>query len=123
MMQKISGWLRRAFGGCYGVDQLSVAILIVDLVLCTVGIFTRVSWISLLSYIPMGIVLFRMLSRNKYQRNRENRRFLQILDRIKDRRNRYFRCPKCRQMVRVPRGKGKVAITCPRCGERFIKKT
>ena len=122
-MQKISGWLRRAFGGCYGVDQLSVAILIVDLVLCTVGIFTRVSWISLLSYIPMGIVLFRMLSRNKYQRNRENRRFLQILDRIKDRRNRYFRCPKCRQMVRVPRGKGKVAITCPRCGERFIKKT
>ena len=123
MMQKISGWLRRAFGGCYGVDQLSVAILIVDLVLCIVGIFTRVSWISLLSYIPMGIVLFRMLSRNKYQRNRENRRFLQILDRIKDRRNRYFRCPKCRQMVRVPRGKGKVAITCPRCGERFIKKT
>lgn len=122
-MQKISGWLRRAFGGCYGVDQLSVAILIVDLVLCTVGIFTRVSWISLLSYIPMGIVLFRMLSRNKYQRNRENRRFLQILDRIKDRRNRYFRCPKCRQMVRVPRGKGKVAITCPRCGDRFIKKT
>lgn len=122
-MQKISGWLRRAFAGCYGVDQLSVAILIVDLVLCTVGIFTRVSWISLLSYLPMGIVLFRMLSRNKYQRNRENRRFLQILDRIKDRRNRYFRCPKCRQMVRVPRGKGKVAITCPRCGERFIKKT
>ena len=123
MMQKISGWLRQVFGGCYGVDQLSVAILIVDLVLCTVGIFTRVSWISLLSYIPMGIVLFRMLSRNKYQRNRENRRFLQILDRIKDRRNRYFRCPKCRQMVRVPRWKGKVAITCPRCGERFIKKT
>lgn len=122
-MQKFSGWLRRAFGGCYGVDQLSVAILIGDLVLCAVGIFTRVGWISLLAYIPMGIVVFRMLSRNKYQRNQENRRFLQLLDRVKDRRNRYFRCPKCRQRVRVPRGKGKVAIICPRCGERFIKKT
>ena len=122
MMQKISGWLRRAFGGCYGVDQLSVAILIVDLVLCTVGIFTRVSWISLLSYIPMGIVLFRMLSRNKYQRNRENRRFLQILDRIKDRRNRYFRCPKCRQMVRVPGGKGRLPSPVPGAGSGSLRR-
>jgi ribosomal protein L37AE/L43A len=46
-----------------------------------------------------------------------------LVDRIKDRRNRYFECPRCRQIVRVPRGKGKIAITCPKCKERFIKKT
>ena len=46
-----------------------------------------------------------------------------IFDRLKDRQNRYYTCPRCRQTVRVPRGKGKIAITCPRCKERFIKKT
>ena len=44
-------------------------------------------------------------------------------DRLKDREHRYFDCPKCRQLVRVPRGKGKIAITCPRCREKFVKKT
>ena len=57
---------------------------------------------------------------NRYQ---ENRRFLLLIDRIKDRNNRYFNCPKCRQTVRVPRGKGKISITCPKCREKFIKKT
>ena len=35
----------------------------------------------------------------------------------------YFSCPKCRQSVRVPKGKGKIAISCPKCREKFIKKT
>lgn len=41
----------------------------------------------------------------------------------KDREHRYFRCPKCGQTVRVPRGRGKINIRCPRCNERFIKNT
>ena len=49
--------------------------------------------------------------------------FLMLLDRIKDREHRYFDCPKCRQPVRVPRGKGKIMITCPKCKERFQRKT
>ena len=48
---------------------------------------------------------------------------LMLLDRIKDREHRYFDCPKCRQPVRVPRGKGKIMITCPKCKERFQRKT
>ena len=43
--------------------------------------------------------------------------------RLRDRDNRYFSCPKCRQMVRVPKGKGKINIRCPKCGEKFMKKT
>ena len=46
-----------------------------------------------------------------------------IFDRLKDRQHRYFACPKCRQTVRVPRGKGKISITCPKCREKFIRKT
>ena len=77
----------------------------------------------LLSYGLMIWAIWRTLSRNTYKRYQENRKFLQIFDRLKDRQHRYFDCPKCRQMVRVPRGKGKISITCPRCREKFIKKT
>ena len=71
----------------------------------------------------MGLAIFRALSHNTYKRYRENRRFLQLWDQMKDREHRYYTCPKCRQSVRVPKGKGKIAITCPKCRERFIKKT
>ena len=76
-----------------------------------------------LSYGLMIWAIWRTLSRNTYKRYQENRKFLQVINRLKDRHNRYFDCPKCRQMVRVPRGKGKISITCPRCHEKFIRKT
>ena len=123
MRQKFGNWLQRVFGGRYGVDQLNLAILGLDLILCLVGVFTRNGWLNLLAYIPMILVLYRMLSKNTYRRYQENRRFLQLLDRIKDRKNRYFHCPKCKQMVRVPKGKGKISITCPRCKEKSVRQT
>ena len=123
MRQKFGNWLQRVFGGRYGVDQLNLAILGLDLILCLVGVFTQNGWLNLLAYIPMILVLYRMLSKNTYRRYQENRRFLQLLDRIKDRKNRYFHCPKGKQMVRVPKGKGKISITCPRCKEKFVRKT
>ena len=123
MFYRLKSWLGRVFAGCYGVDQLSLTILYLDVALCIVGLFARSGWITLLSYVPMFFVLFRMLSKNRYQRYQENRRFLQLKDRLKDRSNRYYRCPKCRQMVRVPKGKGKISITCPKCREKFVRKT
>ena len=79
--------------------------------------------LTLGSYATLIIALVRCFSRNTYKRYQENRRFLLLMDRIKDRNNRYYSCPKCRQTVRVPKGKGKIAITCPKCREKFIKKT
>ena len=79
--------------------------------------------LDLLAYTLMGMALFRAFSRNTYQRYRENRKFLILVDRLKDREHRYFECPRCRQPVRVPKGKGKIAISCPKCRERFVKKT
>ena len=58
-----------------------------------------------------------------YNRYQENRKFLQIVGRLKDRQNRYFDCPKCHQLVRVPRGKGKISIPCRNCGTVFQEKT
>ena len=124
---KLSMGLRNFMAGRYGTDRLNMAILGAGLVASLLSMFVRVAPLNLIlwaaSYGLMILAIFRSLSRNTYKRYQENRKFLQIFDRMKDRDHRYFDCPKCRQMVRVPRGKGKIAITCPRCREKFVKKT
>ena len=124
---KIVAGLRRFMMGRYGTDKLNMVILGTGLVISLVSMFFRVPVVNLLltvvAYILMGWAIFRTLSRNTYKRYQENRKYLMLLQRIKDKEHRYFDCPRCRQQVRVPRGKGKIAIRCPKCGEKFIKKT
>ena len=113
--------------GRYGMDKLNMAILWTGVIASLLSAMIRQQPLNLifwgLSYALMILSIFRILSRNTYKRYQENRKFLQIFDRLKDRQHRYFDCPKCRQTVRVPRGKGKISITCPRCREKFVKKT
>ncbi len=124
---KLSVAARGFMAGRYGTDRLNMAILCTGLVVSLLSVFSTSSGMTmvcfLLSYGLMIWAICRALSRNTYKRYQENRKFLQIFDRLKDRQHRYFDCPKCHQMVRVPRGKGKIAITCPRCREKFVKKT
>lgn len=124
---KLSAGLRHFMTGRYGTDRLNMAILSVGLAVSLLSVFIKAPAASLvcfvLSYGMMIWAIVRSLSRNTYKRYQENRKFLQFFDRLKDREHRYFDCPKCRQMVRVPRGKGKIAITCPRCREKFVRKT
>ena len=137
-MNGISGWLRQLFAkmgmglrrfmaGRYGTDKLNTAILCVGLGVCIVSMLIPVPMVKLLAtFISYGLMfwaIFRSLSRNTYKRYQENRKYLQIVERSKDREHRYFECPKCRQTVRVPRGKGKIAITCPKCREKFVRKS
>ena len=127
MLDKLSAWMRRFMAGRYGTDQLNMAILGAGLVLCIISMFIRIPQVNLLmttiSYALVFWAVFRTFSRNTYKRYEENRKFRQFFDRLKDREHRYYTCPKCHQSVRVPRGKGKIAITCPRCRERFVRKT
>ena len=126
-LAKATAFLRNFMAGRYGMDRLNLVILWAGVIASLLSALIRIPPINLifwaLSYALMILSIFRMLSRNTYKRYQENRKFLQIFDRLKDRQNRYFDCPKCRQMVRVPKGKGKIAITCPRCREKFIRKT
>ena len=125
--QNMMTGLQRFMAGRYGTDKLNMAILGAGLALCIVSIFVDFAIVNLAltlgSYGLMFWAIFRSFSRNTYARYQENRKFLLFFDRIKDREHRYFDCPRCRQTTRVPRGKGKIAITCPKCKERFIKKT
>ena len=127
-MAKIKDWFRRLMAGRYGTDKLNTTILIVGVVLTLISMFFgQLPVVSLIlttiSYGLMIWAIFRAFSKNTFARYEENRRFLMLIDRIKDKEHRYFDCPKCRQPVRVPKGKGKIAITCPKCKEKFVKKT
>ena len=118
---------RRFMAGRYGTDRLNMTILITGVVISLIGAFIRLPVLNLLTtFVSYGLMfwaIYRSFSRNTYKRYQENRKFLQFFDRLKDRDHRYFDCPKCRQRVRVPRGKGKIAISCPKCREKFIRKT
>ena len=124
---KLSAGLRRFMSGRYGTDKLNMVILCAGLIASLLSVWIKAAPLNLifwaLSYGLMIWAICRTMSRNTYKRYQENRKFLQRVNRLKDRQNRYFDCPKCRQVVRVPRGKGKIAITCPRCKEKFVKKT
>lgn len=124
---RLSAGLRSFMAGRYGTDRLNMVILCTGLFCSLLSVWVKAVPLNLvfwaLSYGLMIWAIFRTLSRNTYRRYQENRKFLQVFTRLKDRQNRYFDCPKCRQLVRVPRGKGKIAITCPRCKEKFIRKT
>ncbi len=123
----IAGGVRRFMTGRYGHDKLNMALLTVGLIASFLTMLLPLWWLdlvlTLVSYVLLIVSLCRCFSRNTYQRYQENRKYLLLLDRVKDRNNRYYACPKCRQTVRVPRGKGKISITCPKCREKFIKKT
>ena len=126
-MKKIGQWFRNFMSGRYGTDKLNMVILWTGVVVMVISLFIPNEWaqlaLSLVYYALLIWALFRCFSRQTYKRYQENRKFLSLIDRIKDRQHRYFNCPKCRQTVRVPRGKGKISITCPKCREKFIKKT
>lgn len=125
-MNKFRQWLQKFMTGRYGSDKLNMVILGTGVVLALLSLFIPAPANLALTIIYYGLTvwaLFRCFSRETYKRFEENRKFLLFLDRIKDRDHKHFTCPRCRQPVRVPRGKGKIAITCPRCKERFIRKS
>ena len=127
MFKNLRNALGRFMEGRYGTDKLNMAILGVGLLFCLLVIVQPIMLLDLiftvLSYVLMGIAIFRMLSRNTYKRYQENRKYLRFRERLRDREHRYYDCPRCHQPIRVPRGKGKISITCPKCKEKFIKKT
>lgn len=134
-------FLRRLMYGRYGTDQLSIFMFVIYLILFVLQFVFRsnpnVYWaLNVAGYIFIIIIFLRMLSRNIYKRQAENRAFLKIVNPVKnyfkylklkitERKGvkKLFRCPKCHQTIRVPKNKGKIAITCPKCRFEFIKST
>lgn len=128
MFRKIGDWFRNFMLGRYGSDKLNVHLLILGVVLILLGSLlgskiSWLSWLSALAYVPLVWSIFRMYSRNIPARQRENTAYLNFFAHLRDREHRYFRCPGCRQTVRVPSKRGKISIRCPKCSEKFVRRT
>jgi len=121
--------------GRYGVDQLTQGLVILSLFLTVLTMFLRVNLLILISYIPFLYAIYRVLSKNINKRLQENAVYLRFIGSLREKfkniklatlgtkTHKYYRCSKCGQMIRVPRGKGKISITCPKCRTEFIKRS
>ena len=126
---------RRFMAGRYGTDALNQFLSIVSIVLLLVALLSRV---NLFTWVGMGVLIwcyYRTFSRTIPKRTEENYKFYTLKQQLEGKvrslkeqwANRklyhYYRCPQCRQKLRVPRGRGRIQISCPRCGTQFIKKS
>ncbi|MFQ9985103.1 MAG: hypothetical protein ACLU61_06890 [Lachnospiraceae bacterium] len=126
--------LQRFMMGRYGVDQLGKTLLYVSVILLILDIIFRTNLFFWLAVVLLVFCYVRMFSKNYSQRSAENAAYLRFTGKVKgvftrkkneamDREHRIFSCPNCKQRIRVPRGKGKISIHCPKCGTDFIKRT
>lgn len=130
--------LAKLMYGRYGVDQLGRAMLIFALVLCVLSLFVPRRLSGIIYYISLILIILmyiRMFSKNIQKRYQENNKYLSLkasflrkFQREKEifsqrRFYHFYRCPHCRQRIRIPRGKGRIEIRCPKCSQTFIKKS
>ena len=144
---------RQFMVGRYGSDQFSRFMLLLAFIFVILSYLFRGVWfLSLFVWVLLILVYLRMFSRNIQARYNENTRYLMAKEKVvgffkgrrsasanggssytgsqnshgsyrSDEEHRIFRCPKCEQRVRVPRGKGRIEITCPKCGHHFTKRS
>lgn len=132
-MQKLSEWLLNFMNGRNGLDAFNKFLLIIGIVIDLISMFGGLFFL-ILSDVFFFYILYRALSKNITKRSMENQSYLIIKNWLshlwkasrsnaRDKEHRYFVCPQCHQIVRVPRGHGKIDITCPTCGKEFSRKS
>lgn len=131
--------LIRFMQGRYGLDSFSRCLLVIGLAAMAISSFGVGGTVGTafygISWVVIGYCYFRVLSRNIQKRYAENQAFLARTYKIRGlfrkqknkllelRTHHIYKCPNCKQKIRVPRGKGKIEIRCPKCGTTFIKKS
>jgi predicted RNA-binding Zn-ribbon protein involved in translation (DUF1610 family) len=128
-------WLKKFMAGRYGTDQLSLVLLIFSILISILSVVLNSLILNIFYLIIIVIVIYRIFSKNLSKRYQENMKFLRMWNSIKGKfKNKfrqikelkdykYFKCVNCKQKLRVPRGKGKISITCPKCKTVMIKKS
>ncbi|MGN1194556.1 MAG: hypothetical protein ACI4SB_03650 [Acutalibacteraceae bacterium] len=126
--------LREFMRGRYGLDPLNIFLVVLGCILTFVLSFVGGRYYKLIGLIPYIFVIIRALSTNIDARQKENEKFMKLwlpvygffsvkYKHSKDKEHRYFKCPECKHTLRVPKGKGKIEITCPFCSRKFKKRT
>ena len=121
--------------GRYGNDQLSRVYLGITLVLLVLSLFTHWTIFYIAGIVLLIYCYYRMFSKNITRMSAQNQKYLnfryglavrrqKVKTRMQQRRvYHFYKCPQCKQKVRVPKGHGKICITCPKCRAEFIRKS
>lgn len=132
MKDKIKNYLQKV----YGVDFLSKTMIVVALILSLINLKFKnrvIEVITMILIVYFGI--FRVFSVNKYQRMIENQKFSKAVKPMTDffekykiraansKDKKYIKCPNCKKEMKIPRNQGKIKVTCPHCGHKFVKKS
>ena len=133
-MKNLKEKLIRFMQGRYGNDQFNRFLMFLSIGLLIVSMFAG----NLFYLLALGIMVYayyRMFSKQIYKRSAENTKYLQLAWKVKAgwskkksefrqlKTHHIYKCPNCRQKIRVPRGRGKIAIRCKKCGTEFVKKS
>lgn len=125
--------LQRFMYGRYGIDGLGNFIIWTAVALMILSWFIPGPVLGTVSLVLLFWGYFRMFSRNVQKRYQENCVYYRYVNKVKDffkkqksymqqrKTHHIYKCPQCKQKIRIPKGKGRVAITCKRCGTEFIK--
>ena len=135
MLQRFAVKMQQFMAGRYGNDEFTVFLIIVSLLFTFLGNFRPIRFLYFIGVALICFALFRSLSKNYEARRKELNWFLRwsekpkaelklLGNQIRDRKtHRYFKCKECKTVLRVPKGRGKIEITCPKCRAKVIKKT
>ncbi len=126
--------IMRFMQGRYGNDRLGQAMLMAALACVVLSLF-RIPLISTIGLAILVLTYYRMFSRQIAKRAAENQKYMQLEWKVRAklqkkkqslaqrRTHRIYKCPNCKQKIRVPRNRGRIAISCRKCGTEFIRKT
>lgn len=131
MKEKFLRFMQGRYGGA---DKLNMHLMGLLFILVLIEILTGWKVLMVISLILMVLIYFRMFSKNIYKRYQENQKYTTLIAPItkrvqffkrkrKDKTHKYYKCPTCKQIVRVPKGHGKIEISCPKCHAKFVKRT
>lgn len=121
--------------GRYGIDQMSRFTTGLSLFIMVLTLFIPIKFMYPIAILLLIYSYFRMFSKNHTKRYKENQVFLKYYDPfriffnkqkslLKQRKTHHiYSCPSCKQKIRIPRGKGKIQIRCPKCSNEFIKRS
>lgn len=133
--QNLGSKMQSFMYGRYGYDELSKAMSICALVCLVLSLFGNLQFLSTIALILWIWTIFRCYSKNLSKRQMERQSYLRFTGRIESwfrtkkrawserKTHCYFKCPNCKKTLRVPKGKGKIKITCPECKTQITKKT
>ena len=135
LLTKATYKYRQFMYGRYGADEICFALTILSIIIMLISNIDKLRFLYFIALIPLAVSLWRSLSRDTNARYNERIKFLKfmkgpkekiilLINKVKDRKNyRFFICLNCKATLRLPKGRGKIKITCPKCNNTFIKKT